>query len=483
MSQDDAAQAEGLQTARGTVQLLIGRGLFMVSGYLIAVILARGLGPVEYGVYGMVMSLLLWLEVAGDMGIRGAIIKLIPEVSEPEAVVRLASAMLLGVSLVLFVLCWILAPFVADSFDLGESGAWLFRIAVLDLPFNGLYLAYQGILQGRLLLGTLSKVLVVYSIAKFAGIASLLLIGMSVEAALLVNVLATIAALVYAFVKYPVSIAFPSGPLRRKIIEIAIPVGVFGITMQLLLWIHFWSLKRISHVSDETIGFYVAALNLARLPTVVSFVLTGVVLASVSLALARQDTAQARRNIQAACRFIYVLLLPVCVLGAIDAKPIMIFVFSESYADGGPFLALLLVAFCLFSLLDTLLHTMIAAGKYYQVTVGLIALLPVSFGLGELLIPPFGAVGAAMAFVSTLGIGTLVAMFWIYYRFGAPMQLLTFARATIATVLVAALSTRFDVSGMWLLVKLSVLMLLYGGVLALMKELGAQDLKPLAVWK
>ena len=130
MSQDDAAQAEGLQTARGTVQLLIGRGLFMVSGYLIAVILARGLGPVEYGVYGMVMSLLLWLEVAGDMGIRGAIIKLIPEVSEPEAVVRLASAMLLGVSLVLFVLCWILAPFVADSFDLGESGAWLFRIAV-----------------------------------------------------------------------------------------------------------------------------------------------------------------------------------------------------------------------------------------------------------------------------------------------------------------------------------------------------------------
>ena len=73
MSQEDAAQAHGLQTARGTVQLLMGRGLFMVSGYLIAVILARGLGPVEYGIYGMVMSLLLWLEVAGDMGIRRAI--------------------------------------------------------------------------------------------------------------------------------------------------------------------------------------------------------------------------------------------------------------------------------------------------------------------------------------------------------------------------------------------------------------------------
>ena len=483
MSQEDAAQAHGLQTARGTVQLLMGRGLFMVSGYLIAVILARGLGPVEYGIYGMVMSLLLWLEVAGDMGIRRAMIKLIPEASEPDVIVRLASAMLVGVSLVLFALCWILAPFVADFFELGENGAWLFRVAVLDLPFNGLYLAYQGILQGRLLLGTLSMTLVVYSIAKFAGIASLLLIGMSVEAALIVNVLATVAALVYAFVKHPISISFPASAMRKAIIGIAIPIAIFGATMQLLLWIHLWSLKGISHVSNETIGFYVAALNLARLPTIVPFVLTGVVLASVSLALARQDAEQARRNIQAACRFIYVLLLPVCVLGAIDATPIMIFVFSESYADGGPFLALLLTAFCLFSLLDTLLHTMIAAGKYYQVTIGLIALLPVSFVLGELLIPPFGAVGAAMAFVLTMGIGTLAAMFWIYYRFGAPLQLLTFVRATIATVLVAVLSTRFDVSGMWLLLKLSVLMLLYGGALTLMKELSAQDLKPLAVWK
>ncbi len=189
------------------------------------------------------MSLLLWLEVAGDMGIRRAVTKLIPEASDPRVVVHLASAMLLIVSLVLFALCWILAPFVADFFELGENGAWLFRVAVLDLPFNGLYLAYQGILQGHLLLGTLSKTLVVYSIAKLAGIASLLLLGMSVEAALIVNVLATVAALVYAFVKYPISIAFPAGPMRRTIIGIAIPIGIFGGTMQLLLWMHLWSLE------------------------------------------------------------------------------------------------------------------------------------------------------------------------------------------------------------------------------------------------
>ena len=44
--------------ARGTVQLLLARGCFVATGYVISVILARGLGPADYGIYGVVMSLL-----------------------------------------------------------------------------------------------------------------------------------------------------------------------------------------------------------------------------------------------------------------------------------------------------------------------------------------------------------------------------------------------------------------------------------------
>jgi O-antigen/teichoic acid export membrane protein len=65
--------------ARGTIELLVARGCFLVSGYLIAVILARGLGPLEYGVYGVVMSLLVWLEMLGSIGVPGAMTKRIPQ--------------------------------------------------------------------------------------------------------------------------------------------------------------------------------------------------------------------------------------------------------------------------------------------------------------------------------------------------------------------------------------------------------------------
>ena len=362
--------------ARGTMQLLIGRGLFMVSGYLITVILARGLGPAAYGVYGVVMSLLLWIEVVGDLGIQRATIKMIPEESSASDVAKTSSALLLLVSFVLFGLCWIAAPWIATVFGL-EDGARLFRIAILDLPFNGLYLAYQGILQGHRRFGSLAVTLTLYSLVKLVGTAALLVIGLSVEAALIVNVLATVGALLFLFTQDRPRISLPSSAMAKKMLGIAAPLGVFVVTTQFVLSAHLWMLKRYSE-NDAVIGHYAAAFNLARLPTVVPFVLTGVVLASISMALAREDIGLARHYLQAASRFIFVVLLPVCVLGAWDAGPIMAFVFSDSYLEGGAFLAWLLGAFGLFALLDTLLHTLIAAGQYYRVTGTILVLSPVA---------------------------------------------------------------------------------------------------------
>ena len=467
--------------ARGTVQLLIGRGLFMVSGYLITVILARGLGPAAYGVYGVIMSLLLWIEVVGDLGIQRATIKMVPEVKDGSVVAQTSATLLLLVSVVLFALCWMAAPWVAQVFAL-KDGAWLFRIAILDLPFNGIYLAYQGVLQGYRKFGTLAVTLILYSLVKLLGIAALLLIGLSVEAALIVNVLATVGALIFLFTQDRPRLGVPDKALVKAMIAVAAPLGVFVVTMQFLLSAHLWLLKRFA-TDDAVIGFYAAAFNLARLPTVVPFVLTGVVLASISLALARNDVPLARHYLQAASRFILVVLFPVCVLGAIDAGPIMGFVFSDSYLAGGPFLAWLLVAFGLFSLLDTLLHALIAAGQYYRVTGTLLALVPVTLVLNLVLIPEHGALGAAVGFVMTLGAGTLAAVFWIYQRYGAPGTLVTLARTVAATVVVALISVQIESTGWWLLVKLPGLLLVYAGVLTLLRELTSADLKPLAVWK
>src|SRR5262245_7020414 len=105
--------------ARGTVQLLVARGCFMVSGYVISVILARGLGPAEYGVYSVLMSVLVWLELLGSAGIPRATTKLLPRLSGQAATVaQAARILLLLVFLGLFCLAWLCAPMLVSLLGL-----------------------------------------------------------------------------------------------------------------------------------------------------------------------------------------------------------------------------------------------------------------------------------------------------------------------------------------------------------------------------
>lgn len=468
--------------AKGTVRLLIGRALFMLSGYVIAVLLARGLGPVAYGVYGVIMSVLLWAEVTSDMGVVRATIRLIPEANDPRAFAAVCAAILTGISVALFAVGWFAAPSLAAALEI-EHGTALIRIAILDLPFNGLYLAYQGYLQGTRQFGTLSVAMIVYSLAKVAGTCALVLVGFSVEAALIVNVLATIAALAFLTLRYRLVPRMPDRRLTGVIVRVAVPLGIYVAAMQLLLSLHLWMLQRMDVVPEQVIGHYVAALNLAKLPTAVTFVLTGVVLASITTALAARNHALARRYLQAAIRFSLVVLAPVLVLGAIDARTIMELVFSSAYATGGPLLAWMLAGYCILSVLDTLIQALIADGRYRQLTIGLIAMIPVAVLLNVLLISQLGASGAAIAFMLTLLIATLLVGVAVALRFGSPVSLPVLLRVGAATAAVGLISTRFPVDVLWLIPKLGMLMLVYAVVLGLLRELTADDVRPFAVWK
>lgn len=482
MAIDDIDNKGSNSASQGTVHLLIGRLFFMAAGYVIAVILARGLGPVAYGVYGLIMSLLLWFEIASDFGLQRATIKLIAENKDSREIARTSAACLLVVTTLLFAACWVAAPLVASWFDI-ENGAWLFRIAIFDIPVNGIYIAYQGIMQGHRRFGTVSIALILYSTAKLGGILLLLVIGVSVEAALFVNVLATVAALAFLVTRYRPGIGFSSSAVVRTLLSMALPIGTYVVVNRFVMSSHLWSLKWLGQVSDEEVGLYFAAWTVAQLPTIVAFVITGVVLATISSAFANNDAVLARTYLQSAVRFVMVVLLPMCALGALDAQPIMEFIFSTEYSGGGGYLALLLCAYGLFSLLDTIMHAMLAANRQYQVAAVQFSLVPIALITNYLLIPRFGADGAATALVLTLAIGVVIALSWAYRTYGSAIRLATFARVVLATSLVCVISWYWDATGFAVLFKLSSLVILYGGLLLLFRELGPNDLRAIAVWK
>src|SRR5262245_23603300 len=120
---------------RGNRQILIARISFFAGAYSVAAILARTLGAARYGVYGVVISFVVWLELFANAGVPAAIAKLVANGRhDPRYVESSAHALLVSLSMSVLVCGWLVAPQLSQLMGIA-NGTVLFRIGVLDLPF------------------------------------------------------------------------------------------------------------------------------------------------------------------------------------------------------------------------------------------------------------------------------------------------------------------------------------------------------------
>ena len=124
------------QAARGAAVLVFSQGCYLTLGYFAVVCLAREFGLAAYGAYGVIISVLVWLEESGRTAIPTATAKLVAERTTGSAALE-GTAVILNLALyvLLFGLLWILAPWLSSWFGIA-NGALLFRIAAIDLPFS-----------------------------------------------------------------------------------------------------------------------------------------------------------------------------------------------------------------------------------------------------------------------------------------------------------------------------------------------------------
>lgn len=470
------ARAEGeARQRRGTRQLLIARALFMVFGYLATVILARYLGPAGFGVYGVLLSTLVWLETISYAGVPAALGKLIPEHHDEATLVEQSGRFVLFiVSLFLFAVGWAVAPAVAHLFHL-ENGARLFRLAILDIPFAAAYQSYNGTLVGHRRFGLFGASQAVLGGAKLIGVLVLLVAGMSVAHALEVNVLASCAALLYLLAVDPPRAFRPVRRFVRRIVALGIPMGAFSIAVQVLVSLDLWFLAGLWHGGHTVVGQYVAALKIAQTLMVIPVVQSGVLLASVAWALASGDREGARRHVREASRFALILAAPACVIVGGSASALMSFIYSSDYAGGGRFLILQLVAFSCFAFMDAYAYALMAAGRQRITAVALVAFIPIVSIANLLLIPWLGPLGAAVSLViGMLGVAAVTGTL-VWQQFGPPLAATTLLRVAVASAVVAVPSLLVPVSGPWVLGKIALLGGLYLVVLRLLGEISIED--------
>jgi O-antigen/teichoic acid export membrane protein len=469
--------------ARGTAQNLLSRACVFAVGYLATIILARALGPAHYGVYGLIMSVLLWIEQTSRFTISPAAAILIPRGNHSAAALQQTALFLnLGLFLLLFVLLWCAAPFLADLFGLYD-GADLFRVAALDLPFFGMYAVYYGVLQGRRDFLSIGIADVIYSSIKLAGILLLLGFWLSVPGALVINAVASAGVLVFLVTRVRISSLRPNYSLIRPFMRVALPLGLYMLALQTTANLDLWFLKRLNPGAEATIGMYVAARSVAMAPGVILMVVSDVLLPSLSHALGKNDVAAARRYLQGGVRLLCIVGLPIVLLVTLTAQEIMVLLYSSSFREGASYLPLLILYSLSLPFIDLFAASLSAHGQPLLGGITLSLVIPIAVVLDIGFILAYGPIGAAYASAVTGLLGVFALGLLVYRRFGSLIASRTLFNVTVAIVMMSAAVTQVTLTGAWLAIVAAGCLILYTGGLVGLGEVTWKDVEPLAFWR
>jgi O-antigen/teichoic acid export membrane protein len=469
--------------ARGVLQGVAGRAVYFAAGYLASIVLARWLGPAAYGAYGLVMSVLLWVEQIGKFTFAPAAAKLIAERGPgAQALEHTASFLNFAFFAVVFALLWLAAPGLSAIFELGDDGVRWFRIAAVDLPIFGWYALNRGVLLGRRQFFTASVADALYSVMKLVGAVVLLTVWLSVASALAVNILASLVAWTFLLSRVSIRLRRPAPGAAGPLVRLAVPLGFYMMTLQTLSSLDLWLLKTLGPSGNEaTVGLYVAARNVALVPSVIFMVVSDILLPSISGALAAGDTTTSRRYLQGGVRFLCVCLLPVCLLFAFGADAVMTLLYSSSFRAGGLYLSILIWSAVSLPFLDLFAAALSAKGHPFLSGTVIAVLLPAAILLNVFLVPAFGAVGAAAASVVIGALAALAVGLLVYQRFGPLLRSRTMLNTTIALIVMAAAASRIDGGGIMLGIALAGCLGIYGLMLWVLGELTLAELRTLAV--
>ncbi|HEY4647213.1 MAG TPA: oligosaccharide flippase family protein [Steroidobacteraceae bacterium] len=465
--------------SRGALALIVIQGLYFVLGYLVVVMLARELGPVAYGAYAVIMSVLVWAEQSPRRAVPAVAAKLIAE--HPEAAGDIAPASLiinLLLHVVLFAIFWWAAPWLAEWFHI-ENGVWLFRLAAFDLPLYGLYTALQGVHQGHHRFYRLGFSELTYALAKVVGVALLVAFGMSIEGALIVNIISSLVGILFLIGRSVLLRRIAWRSASRRVLLLARQIAPYSILVPLVSSFDIWILGASLPATEAaaTTGLYVAALNIARVPGFALSTVSQVLLPSVARAFAAANHGLVRHYVNQVMRLFLILYLPACMMLFAAPEQLMQWIYTSEYSGGASMLVILTIAHGLWAIQAIVAAVLVAVGRMRELAaimaVTMMLGLPVMVGLIHIVEGIGAAIGTAL-----IALANVIGGFARLRReFGSVVQLRNMVRIAIAGAAMAAVSVvSAIIGGAGAFVTVAAGLLAYATVLVILSELGSAEL-------
>lgn len=461
-------------TADGTVWTFLAEALMLPTGLVTSAYLTHRLGPEGYGIFTLAATFIGWVTIATTALFSRATIKLVSEADDWRPIGTTVLRLHLACGLCIMAALWFGAKPIAGLLDQPKLTIYLQLFALEPLLFS-LTRAHRNVLIGTGQFRQQAFPAGARWIARLLLIVFLVESGLSISGAVLGSVGSTLVELViYRFYTRPSlfsSSAFPAGHLWSY----ATPLFLSMICLQLFSRVDLFALSAMGGTAEEA-GIYGAALNLSIIPAVFGMSFSPLLLATLCHMLKTGRDQDARAMGGNAVRVV-LGMLPFAGMTAGAAHEVVVLIFGSAFAPAAPLLALLIfgkVAALMISIVSVII---IAADRprWTFALAGPILLLAVAGHL--ILIPDFGAVGAASVSTALGCLGALAAVCLMYYLWHVIPSFETVLRSVLLCVLTYVLAVFWHASGFWVVPKLIAIAAMIPVGYGLMGEFSVGEIK------
>jgi len=461
------------QMAKGSLHLMIAQVIFLLSAYIIHFGLARIVTPEDYGRFGVIIAILQILQIFLMRGIPDALTKYIAEGRDSQKAGWLAFKIQIVFSFLIFILLFSFAPFIADILNDREMTFYLMVISII-IPIRAIFMLNIGHLNGLRKFTEASYLLSINFILRILFVFFLLYTGFGIFGAITGYILASFFTLIFSFF-YSRSHISGKNITSKEITNFAIPMIVFSVSYLILMNADIVFIKALI-LNSSYAGYYTAARMLSSIIFVILFGLSFSLLPSISKTVSKNNIYQTKSYIIDSTRYLIMILFPTCVIGGIYANSFLTIFYPNDYIVASASLVILLIGTSFISLFVIFGTIISGAGKPKIPMIIGIFLVIIFLILNYVFINKFGMVGGALATVIVGSIGTSLLGGYVYKKFRVIIGYLSLIRILIATGIIGIISFFIDINGIFLIFWTLILLIIYFGILFLIKEIKKKDI-------
>jgi O-antigen/teichoic acid export membrane protein len=447
--QQPAPMSTSPSLTRSTLLNLVDTGISMGSAVLISVLLARTLGPDRFGIYSLVLTLVTFTYLLVRFGINETVRRYVAELDgqgrrEVAAVIAGRGVLIgLGTASVAAVALGLAAAPLANLFHHSELQGYLILGAVTLIPTMAagvLRNVLRGIQQYRyfvrinLITSPLWLIACALAVWSGLGIMAILGIGLAIE---VLNV-----CVFWRWVRREVGVRFRGklpAELRRRLLNYNLALAAL-IVLEGVVWQRS-EVVFLAHFSGaDQVAYYTLPFSLTeRLGILLPGALLGVLLPGLAFVNSTADPERFSTLFSDSMRYLAMLTLPLCLFAIPLSGTVIAILYGEHFSAAVLVLQILLVATVFNVLGEAASAALLGLERQgWLLKTGAIA-AAASIGLNLLLIPRWGAVGAAVANTAAQAAWSLAAFAPLWRRVSAASRQAFLQSACLAGILTLGL--------------------------------------------